>query len=425
MNKYLSLFGIFAVGLLSLVAAPDAMAAINENNVLDNVVLNFRNESANWEATISNYAQRLFWILAVIELTWVGITLALGRNELDNALGTIVRTVLIIGFFWVLVVNGFTWASQIVGSLRQIGSDAATISGATPNLAPSDIIELGLIVCGRLMSEIGLTPSSWALVIPAVVIMLAFAVIAAEMVLILVESYLVLVGGIIFLGFGASRFTNNFAVNYFKYGLSVGVKLMIMQFLIAVAWGILFTWSSDYEVDNTQTMTLLSASIVIAILVSRLPGIAAALINGSAFGGGLSPSQAGSAFMGAAVGAGVGAAAGAKATAGGGMAVSEAAKLAQTQGASGPMQIATKAITNMASSAVSDMGGKLAGNLQNQHGVMGARMADSMKADRMSMVDSGGEQGSSSDSSNSISGSNSATPSGNSEYISPASGNKE
>lgn len=422
MNKYILLFGIFAVGLLSMISAPEAMAAINENNVLDNVVLNFKNESSNWETAISNYAQRLFWILAVIELTWVGITLALGRNELDSALGTIVRTVLIIGFFWVLVVNGFNWVSQIVESLRQIGSDAATISGATPNLAPSDIIELGLIVCGRLMSEIGLTPSSWALVIPAVVIMLAFAVIAAEMVLILVESYLVLVGGIIFLGFGASRFTNNFAVNYFKYGLSVGVKLMIMQFLIAVAWGILFNWSTDYEVDNTQTMTLLSVSIVIAILVSRLPGIAAALINGSAFGGGLSPSQAGSAFMGAAVGAGVGAAAGMQATAGGGMAVNEAAKLAQAQGATGPMQIASKAITNMAGSAVSDISGKLAGNMQNQHGVMGARMADNMKTDRMSMVGSSGSQ---EGGGNSISGSNRAAPSGNSEYISPASGNKE
>lgn len=416
MNKYLSLFGALTLGLIAFTISPDATAAINENNVLDGVVGNFRTEAANWETLITNYATRLFWILAVIELTWVGITLGLGKEDWGNALGTIVRTFLIIGFFWVLVVNGFSWATSIVDSMRQIGADAAIASGATPNLAPSDIVELGLIICGRLMSEIGVTPSSWGLIFPAVIIMVAFAVIAAEMVLILVESYLVLTGGIIFLGFGASRFTNNFAVNYFKYGLSVGVKLMIMQFLIAVAWGILFQWSTDYEVDNTQTLTMLVASVVIAILVSRLPGIAAALINGSAFGGGLTPGGAASAFMGAAVGAGVGAAAGAQATAGGGMAVSEASKLASAQGATGTQMI-TQTISNLASSATSDLGGKLAGNLQNQHGVAGARMADAMKADRLSMVD----DGSSSDSSSG----NSISSGSGSEYVSPLNNDKD
>ena len=267
-----------------------------------------------------------------------------------------------------------------------------------------------MIVTGRIFSEIGVTsPSSWILAIPALIIMVCFCVIAAEMVLILVESYLVTIGGIIFLGFGASRFTNNFAVNYFKYALSVGVKLMLLQFLIALSWGTLFQWQVDVELTEDQILTLAAASIVIAILVSRLPGIAAAMINGSAFGGGLTPSSAASAFMGAATGAAAGAASGAKTATGGGMAVAEAAKLASAQGATG-MGTVAQAAKNLASHTGSDIAGKLSGNLQNQHGVMGARVADSMKADRMSMTSSSKE-------SNSIT---SGEKGGNgSEYISP------
>lgn len=408
MRNFLSI-PVLAIFVFTLLPG-EAMAAINQNNILDGLLTSFRSEAASWETLITDYATRLFWILAVIELTWVGITLGLGRNELDNALGTIVRTILVIGFFWVLVVNGFDWAGDIIVSLRQIGQDAATAAGAQTQLYPSAIVELGLIVTGRIFSEIGVTsPSSWILAIPALIIMVCFCVIAAEMVLILVESYLVTIGGIIFLGFGASRFTNNFAVNYFKYALSVGVKLMLLQFLIALSWGTLFQWQVDVELTEDQILTLAAASIVIAILVSRLPGIAAAMINGSAFGGGLTPSSAASAFMGAATGAATGAAAGAKTATGGGMAVAEAAKLASTQGAAG-MGTVTQAAKNLASHTGSDIAGKLAGNLQNQHGVMGARVADSMKSERLSSVNSD----------NSISAGKSGSLTGDPAYISPA-----
>lgn len=388
----------------------EAIAAINSENILDGVLTSFRFEAASWEALITDYATRLFWILAVIELTWVGITLGLGRNELDNALGTIVRTILVIGFFWVLVVNGFDWAGDIISSLRQVGQDAATVSGAQTQLYPSAIIELGLIITGRIFSEIGVTsPTSWILLIPALIIMICFCLIAAEMVLILVESYLVTIGGIIFLGFGASRFTNNFTVNYFKYALSVGVKLMLLQFLIAVAWGTLFQWHMDVELTEDQILTLTAASIVIAILVSRLPGIAAAMINGSAFGGGLTPTGAASAFMGAATGAVSGAVAGTKIATGGGLAVTEAAKLASAQGVTGVGTVA-QAAKNLASHTGSDIAGKLAGNLKNQHGTAGARIADSMKSERLSSLNSD----------NSISAGKTESPKGNSEYVSPA-----
>ena len=404
----------FVVGVFALGFSSGVLADIATNNVLDGVVQNFLTESGRWESLITRYAQNLFWILALIELAWVAITLGLGKEDWTSALGTIVRTFLVIGFFWVLVVNGFAWATSIVDSLRQIGAESAAVSGAQPNLAPSDIVEIGIIISGRLMSEVGVTPSSWGLIFPAVIITIAFAVIAAEMVLVLVESYLVLTGGIIFLGFGASRFTNNFAINYFKYALGVGVKLMMMQFLIAVAWGILFQWGADYEVNNTQTLVILVASVVIAILVSRLPGIASALINGSAFGSGLSVGNTASAAMGAVTGAVAGAAAGGAAAAGAGMAVNEASKLASASGASG-MSMVTQTMANLASAASSDIGGQLAGNQANQHGTAGARMAGSMEAQRMAMVDDD-ESGDSMSSGSDESGSNA-------EYQSPLNDN--
>ena len=67
--------------------------------------------------------------------------------------------------------------------------------------------------------------ASVGLIIAGLVIEACFAVIAACMVLALVESYLVISMGVIFMAFGGSRWTNDLAISTVRYTLSVGAKL--------------------------------------------------------------------------------------------------------------------------------------------------------------------------------------------------------
>ena len=62
---------------LAMMAAPSAHAATAIGNTINQVLSDYHNSAQSWESTISSYATRLFWLLATIELLWVGIKLVL------------------------------------------------------------------------------------------------------------------------------------------------------------------------------------------------------------------------------------------------------------------------------------------------------------------------------------------------------------
>ena len=74
--------------------------------------------------------------------------------------------------------------------------------------------------------------------IAALVIVVCFALIAAMMIVTLVEMYIVSYAGIILLGFGGSSFTKDYAVKYLTYAVSVGIKIMMMTLVVSVGQSI-------------------------------------------------------------------------------------------------------------------------------------------------------------------------------------------
>ena len=71
-----------------------------------------------------------------------------------------------------------------------------------------------------------------ALVFCAVVIFIAYLAIAIQFVVAMVESYLVIGAGVIFLGFGGSRWTAAYVERYIAYAVSVGMKILVLYLLV-------------------------------------------------------------------------------------------------------------------------------------------------------------------------------------------------
>jgi hypothetical protein len=70
--------------------------------------------------------------------------------------------------------------------------------------------------------------------VAAFIILLTFVVTAAMLLRTLVESYLVVAGGVILLGLGANRFTGPGAEGYFGYVIRVGFRLLFFYLVLAV-----------------------------------------------------------------------------------------------------------------------------------------------------------------------------------------------
>ena len=269
-----------------LFAAPRACAAEVANNSLDKIVTLYRDKASSWETALRNYALTLFFLLAAIEFAVSAIRLALRGCDASEWLAELVNQVLFLGFFLALLNNSSAWAKAIVDSFRSAANQAAISSGGSSNLAPSDIFDTGLGIASKVADQTSLfsPASSLGLIVCALVILICFALIAAFLIVSLVESYVVISAGVLLMGFGGSRFTKDYAVRTMTYAVSVGAKLFVLQLLIALGQQIFQTLSQSFEAKTTDIFVVVGSAVVMLALVKIIPEMIQALINGASVG---------------------------------------------------------------------------------------------------------------------------------------------
>jgi len=374
-RRLLLVGGIAFAMTLTSVGAAQAQSA----NVLDQIVAQFQSRSAGWEASLRSFALNTFGILAAIELAWAAFKLAFRGSDVSEWLAEIVNQILFLGFFLALLQNSVTWGTAIVDGFRQ----AAGAAGGT-GLAPSDVFAAGVNLAQKVISQITIwSPStSVGLIIAGLVIEVCFALIAAFMVLALVESYLVISSGVLLMAFGGSRWTKDFAVSTVRYTVSVGAKLFVLQLLVSIGDGLIQQWAATFNDVTAQSLCILvGCSIVLLALVKVLPETMQRIVNGSSM-------ASGSALVGAAaaVGGAVGAVglgmAGAGSMAGNAVRLAGAqmdaadAKAAETTGGEAPQRsrlgraaaMTGYAARNFASAPLADVGRRLSGQ-GSRHGL--------------------------------------------------------
>lgn len=330
------LFVLFVA--LFLVTSGSAYAQTSPSAMLDQ----YRSVRATWLSTAAGYANRLFGILALIEFAWTGAILVLERTDLQGWTAALIRKMMFIGAFFAVLNFGADWIPRIIESFQIIGQSASGLS----SLAPTDVLVRGLNIAGNLLS--GAANSGWmgsfgtalALVFAALLAFLAFLGLTIQLVVTLVESYLVVGAGFIFLGFGGSRWTAPYVERYIAFAVSTGVKVMVLYMLLGAGMTMTSTWEAAASaVPNSAEPAVdaldISASAVLLLMICwNAPKLCASILGGSpSFTGGDAVSTAGGVaqgmlLMGAAAGGGAAFGARALATRSGAMPVGQAASVA-------------------------------------------------------------------------------------------------
>ena len=288
------------LGLAAAMLAIAAPASAQSANVLDQIVSQFQSRSAGWEGALRNFALGTFGILATIEFAWAAFKLAFRGADVSEWLAELVNQILFLGFFLALLQNSVTWGNAIISSFRQ----AASAAGGG-GIAPSDVFTAGVELAQKIISQISVWApgASVGLIIAGIVVDVCFALMAACMVLALVESYLIISMGVLFMAFGGSRWTKDYAISTVRYTVSVGAKLMVLQLLVSIGVGLIQSWVSSFsDITAPSLCILIGCSIVMLALVQTLPETMQRIVNGSSM-------ASGSALVGAAaaVGGAVGA----------------------------------------------------------------------------------------------------------------------
>ena len=199
---------------------PPSSIESGPSDILDD----YQNAMGQWESAATGAAATLFALLAAIEVTWTAIVMTLEKTDMQAWVATFIKKLMGIGIFWALLKYGATWLPAIVNSFIQIGQNGSNQTA----LNPSSILVEGLNISGKLFGAAGQMGLSFdfgtalCLAFAGIGIFLSFAIVCVHFVMAMVESYIVLGAGYIFLGFGGSRWTSSYVERYI--GLAVNVR---------------------------------------------------------------------------------------------------------------------------------------------------------------------------------------------------------
>lgn len=315
-------FAVIALLMMTAVLSAHAQSTDSSFSLLNGVQAKFQPLQYQWGAKVRVYAQRLFWALAAVDFGWTCITYIIDKNDIADMLGSLVRKMMTLSFFFALLKMADTWIPMIINSFTQIGQDAG---GSGSSSTPDQIVSTGwstALAMYEALNNKGLTDKI-AMAIPvtalSILCFLAFLFVAVQLLVTLIETYIAIGAGIIMLGFGGSRWTTDMASKYMQYAVATGVKLMVI-YLIVGAGQTLFDQSAMIDARQIikSCMTAMGAGFVYAYLAFQVPAIASAMMSGS-------PSMTAGGMMGAAITAGAALAGAGAAAAGGGLAAAKGA----------------------------------------------------------------------------------------------------
>lgn len=283
------------------------------------------------------YAKLLFYWCAVFEIAWLGIRMALGASDLKDTIKNFCLVILAAGFFLAVINNYHTWTWNIINGLKSIAGEATVIIDASDKP-----FTVGLELASYLFDKCGFGDpiDSLVYIFAGMSILICFALISLQIILIKCECIVAMCASSILIGLGATSFLREYAVNALRYVFAVAFKLMVMQLVMGVGINFITQLQMAEDMNWGQIGVTISFCIIFYCLVKTLPDVVAGIIQGSHVSTGNALTSTVTA-MGAGL-AGLGIAAGA------GMAnIGRAAQVAKAEGAQGVRGIMKGTTSNL------------------------------------------------------------------------------
>jgi P-type conjugative transfer protein TrbL len=247
----------------------------------------------NWEGRAKQVALSLFGVFVVIEVVVSGLVWAHKKESPDAILRELVAKFVLFGVCFVILSNHNMVLRPLVQGLNEAGH---FVVGSNQVYSPGQLMGFGFRQGYHLASTVPVTLAramppadgdctGWACWIPGsdtianiwnflnrlsaaidllllnsvpfflcvvggVIVFLSFAIIAFQLARALIEMYIALSAGVVFLGFSSFRVTAGLSESYLRYVFETGVRLFFIQVMIGVGIAMIAQWETQI-VDAT------------------------------------------------------------------------------------------------------------------------------------------------------------------------------
>jgi type IV secretion system protein TrbL len=326
-------FGVLSVVVPHSVAAGQGvLGGCPDNNGLNELPNVYCNAAIGWLDTALTNATRFFTLLVGIEFAWTLILWTLQKENLGELVSAMVIKVMGVSFFYFILLNQGTrdFLPKIMQSFIQLGG---AVSGHPVDLNnPTGVFEIGTAICRMIFANmpwanfyfdlnnvgnsiyddlfmaLAMLAAGLSAVVISFVVFVAFLIAAGQLIMTLIEAYIMVGGGAVLLGFTGSRWTMSFGEKWFGYAFAIGIKLFVLSLIVGLGVtlfptdcggsdtigictalsaikGTHFFNANDFYVYVPGMMVnyliIGSTAIIFMMLTTKLPGLAASMLNGS------------------------------------------------------------------------------------------------------------------------------------------------
>lgn len=256
------------------------------DGVLNSIQNSYQPVQGQWHAVIMPFAYSLFWKLVLLDVGWSSVKWVLERKPFEDLVSWLVTKAVTVGFFFTLMKLSDTWIPAIIDSFAFFGMKASGLYG-TANANPDTILNYGVDLAVNMITLLGKlgVENKILLALPicffALLVFAAFCVVAGQLLVTLIESYIVIGAGVIMLGFSGSKWTTDMATSYLKYAVGTGIKIMLAYLIVGA--GLMVFKDMYIDVDHLlrSCAKVGAQSLIFVFLAWNIPSLASAMLSGS------------------------------------------------------------------------------------------------------------------------------------------------
>ena len=301
-NRRTTLQVFLGLALLALPTLAFAGTTVQPGDILQV----YQNLETQWASNAASIGTDLFGVFAGLEFAWTWITWLLekGGGDGESVIPTLLKKILQLCFgFWLVknaasglnligtLIDGFEWLGTHIG-----GASASSITSTANSgyLTPGGIFSEGITIAaamwksayaGITLTNIGHDLGVIFITVPSLLLVAAiFAFLSLSLIMTLVETYLVIGSGAVFLAFLGSRWTQQFGEKYISYAVSAGVKLFVFFLVLTAGQQLAATWIAAAGDAGTNLLNYVGIGLsvlVFGMVAMKTPSLASSLISGA------------------------------------------------------------------------------------------------------------------------------------------------
>ncbi|ACT52127.1 P-type conjugative transfer protein TrbL [Methylovorus glucosotrophus] len=264
---------------------------------LGEVLSQYKTSSMTFYGALQGFALSLLLKLWMVEMSWASIKWVLERKPFEDLLSHFVSASFPPLFFVLVIKMGNTWFPTILESFEFFGTKGSGLSADSASLDPGVILEKGIILQNQMVQKFntiaGTGPiealqnilPSLLLMAVCIIILIAFALMAANVFLVWAEAYLLIGVSPILLAFAGMRWTRDMAPKTFNSMIAAGIKILVLMLLMSIFTQLVPKWATEAASWTMQDWSPLwrvaFSAAGCAFFAWKAPQIAANAISGT------------------------------------------------------------------------------------------------------------------------------------------------